>query len=433
MNASLLLSILSVLVPLTGAIPGHGHSHAHIHRDFHDNVQRDRGHTHGHVHRDALDLQPVVEARVIPSPGCGRRPKSKGTGKGKPVLSSSAASLLPTGPSTNLGGIFVTSATDAVAASTTSTSEEVSSPTIVGPEIPVTTAVSNAISSSSSSSSSLEAVETPKNVAVAAVPSNSASVLQSFQHSYTLATSTSAVGPVTTSTSATATITAGSGSGSWGSGSGGASTGDADHLTVFVRNMMTDSLTTSHAMNADLPANILAITATLTDGTMAPGATASMIYPSGWAGNMAAAKAPSTDDEVVDLADASLIEGSFVVQLGDAPVNDMDVSYVSGFSVPITCSCQEETVVFGCSIDLFEEGECPDTCSDGSCLVGSTCRNPLRDLDVAGLTAVDFFLPCQGKAFTWAQDGANAQNSRCTSNYITCCIGTEADGCPSTS
>lgn len=101
--------------------------------------------------------------------------------------------------------------------------------------------------------------------------------------------------------------------------------------------------------------------------------------------------------------------------------------------MPITCSCQDDTVVFGCSIDLFEEGECPDTCDDGPCLSGSTCRNPLRALDVPGLTAVEFFLPCQGKAFTWAQDAANAQNSKCTSNYINCCIGTEADGCPSTS
>lgn len=91
---------------------------------------------------------------------------------------------------------------------------------------------------------------------------------------------------------------------------------------------MADTLTTSHAMNADLPAHVLAITATLTDGTMAPGASATMVYPSGWAGNMFAAKAATSEDEVVDLADGSLIEGSFVPQMGDTPVNDMDVSYV---------------------------------------------------------------------------------------------------------
>lgn len=319
MNGSLLFSILSVLVPLTGAVPGHGHSHAHIHRDFHDNVQRDHVHTHEHVHRDVLDLQPAVEARVVPPSGCGRRPKSNGTGKGKPELSSGIAS--------NLGGVFATSTTDDAAASSSSTSSisEVSSPTIVEPMIPVTTAVPSS-SSSSSSSSPPKAVETQNNVAQAAVASISASVLESFQHSYTLATRTSAV-QVTTSTSEAATVTAVTGSGS-GSGSGGASTGDADNLTVVVRNMMADALTTSHAMNADLPVNVQAITATLTDGTMSAGATATMIYPSGWAGNMGAAKVASSEDEVVDLADASLIEGSFVVQMGDAPVNDMDVSYV---------------------------------------------------------------------------------------------------------
>lgn len=104
----------------------------------------------------------------------------------------------------------------------------------------------------------------------------------------------------------------------------------------------------------------------------------------------------------------------------------------SGFSVPITCTCEDDTITFGCSIDLFAEGECPDTCDDGPCLQGATCRNPLRYLDEDGLTAAPFFMPCQGKAFTWARDDANSQNSRCTSNYISCCIGTEADGCPST-
>lgn len=187
--------------------------------------------------------------------------------------------------------------------------------------------LSTIMASSTSSTSNLEAVETDNNVAAhAAVVSSSSNVLEAFQSSHTLATHTSAIS-ITISTSAAATITAGSGSGS-GSGSGGASTGDVDNLTVVVRNMMSGPLTTSHAMNADLPANILAIKATLTAGTMSAGATASMVYPSGWAGNMFAAKAASSDDEIVDLADGSLIEGSFSVQMGDTPVNDMDVSYV---------------------------------------------------------------------------------------------------------
>lgn len=332
MNISLLLSLLSALLPLTGAVPGHGHSHAHAHRDFHDHIQqRDQGHTHhGHVHnRDVLDVQqPDIKPRAPPSSGCGRKPKPKGTGKGKPVLSSSLvpAAVVPSGSSNGSGGIFATSNTDDVAASTYSTSE-LSSPTVVVPEIPATSATT----SSSSSSSSVEAVETPQIAVASYVASASSSVLEAFQSSYTLATRTSA-SPATAATSEAATITASStDSSSSGSGSGsgaGSQTGDVDNLTVVVRNMMADPLTTSHAMNADLPAHVLAITATLTDGTMAAGATASMIYPSGWAGNMFAAKAASSEDEVVDLADGSLIEGSFVPQMGDTPVNDMDVSYV---------------------------------------------------------------------------------------------------------
>lgn len=332
MNISLLLSILSALLPLTGAVPGHGHSHAHVHRDFHDHIQqRDQGHTHhGHVHnRDVLDdQQPAIKPRAPPSSGCGRRPKAKGTGKGKPVFSSSLlpSSGLPAAPSNSSGGVFATSDTDAIAASTSSASE-ISSPTIVVPEIPVTTAASSS-STTSSSSSSLEAVETPQVAVASDIASASSSVLEAFQGSYTLATRTSA-SPATASTSEAATITASSTASGSDSGSGsGAQTGDIDNLTVVVRNMMADTLTTSHAMNADLPAHVLAITATLTDGTMPPGASATMIYPSGWAGNMFAAKAATSDDEVVDLADGSLIEGSFVPQMGDTPVNDMDVSYV---------------------------------------------------------------------------------------------------------
>lgn len=332
MNISLLLSILSAVLPLTGAVPGHGHSHAHVHRDFHDHIQqRDQDHTHhGHVHnRDVLDVQqPAIKPRAPPSSGCGRKPKPKGSGKGKPVFSSSLlpSAGLPAAPSSNSGGVFATSNTDPVAASTSSTSE-ITSPTIVVPEIPVTTAASG--SSTSSSSSTLEAVETPQVAAVASdIASASSSILEAFQASYTLATRTSA-SPVTAATSEAATITASSTASGSDSGSGsGSQTGDVDNLTLVVRNMMADTLTTSHAMNADLPANVLAITATLTDGTMAPGASATMVYPSGWAGNMFAAKAATSDDEVVDLADGSLIEGSFVPQMGDTPVNDMDVSYV---------------------------------------------------------------------------------------------------------
>ncbi|CAN8102665.1 unnamed protein product [Discula destructiva] len=281
-------------------------------------------------------------------------------------------------------------------------------------------------------------------VEAAAVPTNS-NFLEAFQATPTLMTSyspASAYAPAAAVETLTANVGSGSGSGADNySAAAPQPTGDPDNLTIFLVNKMDCHLTTSHGMNDGLPDFVQLIKATLTDGLMAPAETALLVYPAGWAGNMAAAKAPTSDDDVVDLANGSLLEGSFVSQMDDTPVGDIDVSYVSGYSVPITCECENAkraTVTFGCSVDLFDEGDasdsgpCPDTCFDGSssCLVGSTCNNPLRALDVDGLTPAPFFQRCQGAAFTYARDTANSQNSQCTTNYISCCIGSAEDGCP---
>jgi hypothetical protein len=39
-------------------------------------------------------------------------------------------------------------------------------------------------------------------------------------------------------------------------------------------------------------------------------------------------------------------------------VADVDISYVNGFSVPISCSCSG-TVVTGCTKNLFALNSCP--------------------------------------------------------------------------
>jgi hypothetical protein len=92
--------------------------------------------------------------------------------------------------------------------------------------------------------------------------------------------------------------------------------------------------------------------------------------------------------------------------------------------VPITCSCDEtEKVLSGCSHDLFELNTCPNQLAQGP------CANPLRHIDEDDLTATPFFLPCQGAAFTWPRDGANS-NGECQSGHVTCCVGTEDEGCP---
>lgn len=98
----------------------------------------------------------------------------------------------------------------------------------------------------------------------------------------------------------------------------------------------------------------------------------------------------------------------------------------SGFSVPITCSCNSDnTVLSGCNLDLWSMGDCSgDAGTDDGMGV---CNNPLRPVDKDGLTATAFFLPCQGAAFTWPRDASNG-NGVCQSGQVTCCVG--SDGCP---
>lgn len=99
----------------------------------------------------------------------------------------------------------------------------------------------------------------------------------------------------------------------------------------------------------------------------------------------------------------------------------------NGFSVPITCSCNDDnTVLSGCNLDLWSMGSCSGDAGtdDGQ----GACANPLRPDNSASLTATPFFLPCQGAAFTWPRDDANS-NAGCQSGQVTCCVG--SDGCPS--
>ncbi|KUI70396.1 hypothetical protein VM1G_06422 [Cytospora mali] len=191
------------------------------------------------------------------------------------------------------------------------------------------------------------------------------------------------------------------------------------HLTITVVNKMSEAVSTSYVANGGAPAVLAGNTGA---GTMAASATASIVAPSGWAGNIAVglAKYPMNGD-------VSLLEGSLMDQGNGYPVVDMDVSYVNGFSVPITCSCNDDNkVLSGCNLDLWKMGSCSG--SSGTDDGQGACANPLRPDNSASLTATSFFLPCQGAAFTWPRDDANS-NEGCQSGQVTCCVGT--DGCPS--
>jgi hypothetical protein len=99
----------------------------------------------------------------------------------------------------------------------------------------------------------------------------------------------------------------------------------------------------------------------------------------------------------------------------------LDISYVDGYSVPMTCSCNSE-VVAGCNIELWNTGiTCP------AMGTGPTCYNPHahEGFEFTG-PADPFFAPCQGAAYTFPSD--NLGTMGCPgATTIDCCIGT---ACP---
>ena len=98
-----------------------------------------------------------------------------------------------------------------------------------------------------------------------------------------------------------------------------------------------------------------------------------------------------------------------------------DVSYVDGYTVPITCSCDKETVYMGCNIELWNTNQtCPD---EGD---GPICYNPAAAI-VHG-PAHPFFEPCQGAAYTFPAD--DYATRACKSSIISCCVGADCPANP---
>lgn len=171
-------------------------------------------------------------------------------------------------------------------------------------------------------------------------------------------------------------------------------------MRVAIANHWTKPLSISYGDNAGSPGALGAPTG----GPL--GTTTTVVYPTGWAGRIYIGTTINSAD--------SKIEGS------TTGANDIDVSYVDGYSVPITCSNANGPVT-GCNIDLFAAGTCKDVVGKND-----VCLNPMQG--VADGPAVDFFLPCQGAAYTFPNDNvANDGDTRGTD--VTCCIGTEAMGC----
>ena len=165
-------------------------------------------------------------------------------------------------------------------------------------------------------------------------------------------------------------------------------------FTIALTNSYGSPLTLAFGSNVPGPSQ---------DGDTTPtvlASSTSYTYPTGWAGRIGVGKTINDHN--------SLIEASFPGEQW----NSLDVSYVDGFSVPITCSNNGQ-VITGCNIDLFNHGTCQNPV-DG----GAACDNNAPD---AG-PAEKFFAPCKGAAYTYPFDDVATWGS-IEGKEISCCIG----------
>lgn len=90
--------------------------------------------------------------------------------------------------------------------------------------------------------------------------------------------------------------------------------------------------------------------------------------------------------------------------------------------MPITCSVSG-TPITGCNIDLWSvSGPCANTAGANN----AVCLNPAQG--VPDGPANGWFAPCAGAAYTYPNDN-DANDGDTGSGAVSCCIGTEAQGC----
>ena len=174
--------------------------------------------------------------------------------------------------------------------------------------------------------------------------------------------------------------------------------GSTDFMTISITNVYGSQLSLSFASDVGSPAPVGNPSATILPNASPTQYT----FPTGWAGRIYVG--PNTNPM------GSKIEGSIT-----GPP-DIDVSYVDGYSVPITCS-SEGIAITGCNIELFKQPGI--TCNNK--VNGSVCLNPAQN--IANGPAPPFFSACAGSAYTYPNDNdANVSNLK--SNLVSCCIGT---------
>lgn len=177
---------------------------------------------------------------------------------------------------------------------------------------------------------------------------------------------------------------------------------DGSDLTINVVNSLGSPLSIFYGSNAGAP------TPVGNPGYGVLTSSTTVLFPSGWAGRITIGK---TYDPLGSKIEASYSPPYYVA--------DVDVSYVDGYSIPISCSCSGVAVT-GCNIPLFNDGH---TCSNEG--PGPICYNP--EQGIASGPAAPFFEPCQGAAYTYPDDNAANSYGQCSAGVIDCCVGSQ---CP---
>ncbi|EJT76479.1 hypothetical protein GGTG_06398 [Gaeumannomyces tritici R3-111a-1] len=179
-------------------------------------------------------------------------------------------------------------------------------------------------------------------------------------------------------------------------------------LTFKIWNSHGSDVSTRHARNAGAPAPVAG---NVGAGVLKNGKSASFVVPRDWAGNVAIVQ---NGGGRAIVGDESLIEGAFV--RGEIGIN---ISFVSGYSVPIVCACAETNrMVVGCNKNLWGLGTCPNNNGKGS------CKNPTRT-NTGATSPTQFFAPCRGAAYTFPRDNKAMAHDICKGGTINCCIGTK--------
>ena len=173
---------------------------------------------------------------------------------------------------------------------------------------------------------------------------------------------------------------------------------ESSDMTIALDNQYGASVSISFGSNVGAPPPRGDPTATV----LSDASSTQYTFPTGWAGRIYIG--PDLNPF------GSKVEGSII-----GPP-DVDVSFVDGYGVPITCSAGDD-VVAGCNIDLFEQTDvvCPDL------VEGPTCLNPAQN--IPGGPAHLFFAACAGAAYTFPEDDA-ANAGGLETNFVSCCVGT---------